>query len=98
MYWIRIPTVVIFSASSSGISMSNSSSKAMTSSTVSKESAPRSSMKLGRWSDVVLLDPELLDDDLLDPLLDRLSGIRHDPPSPPHMYKPPLTWITWPVM
>src|SRR5882672_11285113 len=36
-------TVVIFSASSSGISVSNSSSRAMTSSTVSSESAPRSS-------------------------------------------------------
>src|ERR1700746_728386 len=38
-------TVAISSASSSGISISNSSSKAMTSSTVSKESAPRSSIK-----------------------------------------------------
>src|SRR5437899_2854847 len=36
-------TVVIFSASSSGISVSNSSSRAITSSTVSRESAPRSS-------------------------------------------------------
>src|SRR5215472_15726537 len=36
-------TVVIFSASSSGISISNSSSRAITSSTVSSESAPRSS-------------------------------------------------------
>src|SRR5438309_555753 len=36
-------TVVIFSASSSGISVSNSSSRAITSSTVSSESAPRSS-------------------------------------------------------
>eukprot|EP01022_Parablepharisma_sp_SALTPOND_P036185 TRINITY_DN979_c0_g7_i1.p1 TRINITY_DN979_c0_g7~~TRINITY_DN979_c0_g7_i1.p1 ORF type:complete len:1344 (+),score=262.78 TRINITY_DN979_c0_g7_i1:3504-7535(+) len=36
-------TVVIFSACSSGISISNSSSSAMTSSTVSSESAPRSS-------------------------------------------------------
>src|SRR5579862_8503156 len=36
-------TVVIFSASSSGISISNSSSSAITSSTVSSESAPRSS-------------------------------------------------------
>src|SRR5690606_11460322 len=35
-----------FSASSSGMSMSNSFSKAMTSSTVSRLSAPRSSMKL----------------------------------------------------
>src|SRR5215468_12747975 len=38
-------TVRIFSASSSGISISNASSKAMTSSTVSSESAPRSSTK-----------------------------------------------------
>src|ERR1700744_3989201 len=36
-------TVVIFSASSSGISVSNSSSSAITNSTVSSESAPRSS-------------------------------------------------------
>src|SRR5579864_3176877 len=36
-------TVRIFSASSSGISMSKASSKAITSSTVSSESAPRSS-------------------------------------------------------
>src|SRR6266498_984064 len=36
----------MFSASSSGISTSNSSSIAMTSSTMSSESAPRSSMKL----------------------------------------------------
>src|SRR5262245_59403421 len=40
------PTVTIFSASSSGISRSNSSSNAITSSTVSRESAPRSSMNL----------------------------------------------------
>src|SRR5687768_14762586 len=40
------PTVRSFSASSSGISMSNSFSNAMTSSTVSRLSAPRSSMKL----------------------------------------------------
>src|SRR3990172_5575624 len=37
-------TVLIFSASSSEISISYSSSKAMTSSTMSSESAPRSSM------------------------------------------------------
>src|SRR5690348_13830716 len=36
-------TLVIFSASSSGISHSNSSSSAITSSTLSRESAPRSS-------------------------------------------------------
>src|ERR1700757_1279896 len=43
MYSIACWTVVIFSASSSGISVSNSSSRAITSSTVSSESAPRSS-------------------------------------------------------
>src|SRR6185436_4682126 len=37
-------TVLIFSASSSEISMSYSSSRAMTNSTISRESAPRSSM------------------------------------------------------
>src|SRR5208283_2260249 len=45
-------TVAIFSASSSGISMSNASSKAITSSTMSSESAPRSSTKeavLSTW-------------------------------------------------
>jgi hypothetical protein len=39
------PTVTIVSAASSGISTLNSSSNAMTSSTVSRLSAPRSSMK-----------------------------------------------------
>src|SRR5919106_4923959 len=43
MYSTASRTRVIFSASSSGISMPNSSSKAITSSTVSSESAPRSS-------------------------------------------------------
>src|SRR5262249_19029171 len=38
--------LLIFSASSSGISIPNSSSKAITSSTMSSESAPRSSVKL----------------------------------------------------
>jgi NAD(P)-dependent dehydrogenase (short-subunit alcohol dehydrogenase family) len=42
---INITSVVIFSACSSGISISNSSSRAITSSTVSSESAPRSSTK-----------------------------------------------------
>lgn len=41
--------VVIFSASSSGISRSKFSSTAMTSSTVSKLSAPRSSTKLAEF-------------------------------------------------
>src|SRR6185312_14894047 len=43
------PTVRIVSAASSGISHPNSSSKAITSSTVSRLSAPRSSIKLA-WS------------------------------------------------
>src|SRR5262245_8634555 len=43
MYSIASLTRVIFSASSSGISIPNSSSNAITSSTVSRESAPRSS-------------------------------------------------------
>src|SRR5215470_3101364 len=46
-------TVVIFSASSSGISVSNSSSSAITSSTVSSESAPRSSTN----DDSLLISP-----------------------------------------
>src|SRR5262245_23130142 len=48
-------TVVIFSASSSGISVSNSSSRAITSSTVSSESAPRSSTN----EDAVLISASL---------------------------------------
>src|SRR6185436_2127278 len=47
---------------------------------------------------VVLLDPELLHDDRLDALLDRLVARSHCRFSPPHMYSPPLTWMTWPVM
>src|SRR5271165_1867634 len=43
MYSIASLTVRIFSACSSGISMSKASSKAITNSTVSSESAPRSS-------------------------------------------------------
>src|SRR6478735_7406881 len=46
MYLLASPTVLIFSAASSGISTPNSSSKAITSSTMSRLSAPRSSMKL----------------------------------------------------
>src|SRR5262245_39353590 len=42
MYSMAAPTVWIFSASSSGIEISNSSSNSITSSTVSRESAPRS--------------------------------------------------------
>jgi len=39
MYWITSLTVLIFSASSSGISIPNSSSIFITSSTMSRESA-----------------------------------------------------------
>src|ERR1022692_1920646 len=52
MYSTASLTVVIFSASSSGISSSKASSKAITSSTISSESAPRSSTKdalLSTW-------------------------------------------------
>src|SRR5690348_5359383 len=45
-YLIASPTVRSFSASSSGMSMLNSFSNSMTSSTMSRLSAPRSSMKL----------------------------------------------------
>src|SRR4030042_6863423 len=54
---MALPTVVSFSASSSGMSRPNSSSRAMTSSTVSSESAPRSSMKDAvsvTWSSLML--------------------------------------------
>src|SRR5436309_1458118 len=44
MYLMTSPTVCNFSASSSGTSTPNSSSKAITSSTISSESAPKSSM------------------------------------------------------
>src|SRR3982075_574481 len=44
--FVASPTVKIVSAASSGISQPNSSSNAITSSTVSRLSAPRSSMKL----------------------------------------------------
>ena len=46
MNFTASPKVWMLSAASSGISIPNSSSKAMTSSTVSRLSAPRSSMKL----------------------------------------------------
>src|SRR5262245_25178719 len=49
-------------------------------------------------NDVVLLDTELLDDDRLDTLLDRLVARSHLRPSPPHMFSPPLPCITWPVI
>ena len=46
MSFTASPILAIFSAASSGISRSNASSNAMTSSTLSRLSAPRSSMKL----------------------------------------------------
>src|SRR6266536_4631720 len=45
IYLMTSPTVCSFSASSSGTSTPNSSSKAITSSTMSSESAPKSSIK-----------------------------------------------------
>ena len=45
MYSTTSPTVTTFSASASGISRSNSSSNAIISSTISNESAPKSSIK-----------------------------------------------------
>ena len=46
MHLTTSPTLCSFSASSSGISWPNSSSRAITSSTVSRESAPKSSINL----------------------------------------------------
>ena len=63
-------TVVIFSASSSGISHSNSSSSAITSSTVSRESAPRSSTKEDSILDFSFVHAQLLGNDFLDALFD----------------------------
>jgi len=48
----------------------NSSSKAITSSTVSRLSAPRSSMKLAFFGHLRFVDAQMLDDDLLDPISD----------------------------
>src|SRR5687768_8684424 len=45
MYSTAFPTVLMLPTSSSGMSMLNSSSRAMTNSTTSRESAPRSSVK-----------------------------------------------------
>src|SRR6185503_13708411 len=53
MYFTTSPTLWSFSASSSGISWPKASSRAMTNSTVSRESAPKSSMNLASgvtWS------------------------------------------------
>ena len=75
------------SAASSGISQPNSSSKAMTSSTVSKLSAPRSSMKLA-FSVTLSASTEMLHNDLLHALCD----IAHRLPS-----RPWLELLTWPA-
>src|SRR6202451_3251680 len=48
-YLTASPTVTMVSAWSSGISTPNSSSNAITNSTVSSEAAPRSAMKLAVW-------------------------------------------------
>ena len=64
MWSTACPTVWIFSAASSGMLMSNSSSSSITSSTVSRLSAPRSlTNDVSRviWS---LLDAKLLGNDI----------------------------------
>ncbi len=60
MYSTASFTRVIFSASSSGISMPNSSSNAITSSTVSSESAPRSSNERRVRRHFFFVDTQLL--------------------------------------
>ena len=67
------PTVRSFSASSSGMSMLNSFSNSITSSTMSRLSAPRSSMKLASLVSFSRSTPELL----LDDVLDLLRVVRH---------------------
>ena len=62
------PTVKMVSAASSGISQPNSSSNAMTSSTVSRLSAPRSSMKLAFSVTLSASTPEMLDHNFFHPL------------------------------
>ena len=70
MNFTASPKVWIVSAASSGISIPNSSSKAMTSSTVSRLSAPRSSMNEAILGHLVLFDAQMLDDDLLHAISD----------------------------
>src|SRR4051812_35902510 len=81
------PTDLMFSASSSGISTSNSSSMAITSSTMSRLSAPRSSMKddsglissspTPSWSAMMFLTlASIADVAMLDPLSMKKGG-RH---------------------
>src|SRR5439155_3969595 len=90
MYSIASLTRVIFSASSSGISMPNSSSKAITSSTVSSESAPRSSTNdasgVTSSSSTPSCSPMML-------LTLSATGIHAS-----YMYIPPLTANTCPVI
>ena len=74
--------VTIVSAASSGISTLNSSSNAMTSSTVSRLSAPRSSMKFA-LSVTLSADAQVLDNDLLHAISDvthRSSSLVDVPP------------------
>ena len=71
MYLITSPTLCSFSASSSGISLPNSSSRAMTNSTVSRESAPKILDEFGLGRDLVGINAQLLDDDVFYSLFDR---------------------------
>ena len=59
MYVTALPTVSIFSASSSGIDKLNSFSNSMINSTVSSESAPRSLVKLASLVTSVSSTPSL---------------------------------------
>src|SRR5437588_649800 len=59
MYSMASPTVLIFSACSSGMVISNSSSSSITSSTMSSESAPMSSVKEVLSVTCSLLTPRL---------------------------------------
>ena len=65
MYSMASFTVAIFSASSSGISMPKDSSKAITSSTVSSESAPKVVHERSGGGHFAFIHTELLDDNLL---------------------------------
>src|SRR5829696_6188745 len=90
MYSTASFTRVIFSASSSGISIPNSSSKAMTSSTVSRESAPRSSTNDASGVTSSSSTPSCSTMMLL-----TLSATAIQPS---YMYIPPLTARTCPVI
>src|SRR6185295_11203216 len=90
MYSTASFTRVIFSASSSGISIPNSSSNAMTSSTVSSESAPRSST-----NDASGVTSSSSTPSCSTMMLFTLSATAI-PPS--YMYIPPFTASTCPVI